>query len=316
MFTMSEANAAAIKNASFDVIEREINNIDDAGGVTYAPDKKMLYHVCPNDGSESYMSIVNCTYKVIKNGPVLDVILNSIKKFFAPTLLEGMVVKTTLVGCGCSTLVEMRLPNIATTIETSSGFVTHLYYRNILKNTFDGKGSLRLYTGNIDAFCTNGMISGEYTVLAESHRSIFNVDSFENLLETTCENYMSVTDRVAAWAKRPVETPNVVDFFNTIIHGKDKEPSGRSNDLAGNLVSQYQVEASTRGSNLFSVVSAMTHYASHGEGLFAVRQPTQRNGNLYKGSSRVVPINAKLFTRQEQVRKWVDSDEFKYLEAA
>ena len=304
-FVMSSDNSIELDRACFNVVERPVYSVTGSGDVVEAIDKKMLCKIDPEDGSEKYMSVVNKTYKVIENGPVLTVVLGSVKKFFAPSLIEGLQIKTTLQNNGGTTLVEMKLPNISTTVETTNGFVTHLYYRNILRNTFDGKGALRLYTGNIDMFCTNGMISGEYTVLSESHRSLFKEDSFSELLETTCENYMSVTDRVVSWAKKKVDTSNVVDFFNHMVHG-NKEPSGRANDLASNLVEQYHREASVRGNNLFALTSAMTHYASHSEGAFEVRKSTRN----------IVPVTAKLFERQEKVRKWIDSDSFKMLEAA
>jgi hypothetical protein len=228
------------------------------------------------------------------------VLFDTMDSVFSWEQREKMEIITTLRDGGATTFVEVRLPRVQTDIETNSGFRTRLYYRSILRNTFDGMGAMRLYTGNIDRYCTNGMIGGDYTVLSESHRSMFNPNGFAKVLENTMTNYLEVGEKVKRWAKVGMTDSLAAWTFNKLVHG-DKEPSGRSNDLAANLFVQYSEEKAVRGENVFALASAMTHYASHAEGNFGLRQ----------SRSRVVPLNAKLFERQEKVRSWFNSEAFK-----
>ena len=76
------------------------------------------------------------------------------------------------------------------------------------------------------------------------------------------------------------------------------------NGLAFRLFSQYIDEVQERGSNVFSVVSSMTNYGSHG-------------GEDTRFSLTRTGDDGTLLKRQEQVSKWLDSKVFAdFLEAA
>ena len=98
------------------------------------------------------------------------------------------------------------------------------------------------------------------------------------------------------------DSRKVMHLFRNLTTGTVDDPKKR-NGLADRLFAQYLDEVQTRGKNVFSVVSAMTHYASHGDdGRF----------DLTKAGD-----NGTLFKRQEQVSKWLGSKVFAdYLEVA
>ena len=294
------SNEQQLAKACFKVIEMPVYGFDKHPDYAVSAKNKKMLCTFDEDGYEQYLSIVNSTYKVIDNKEVLNVLFDTMDSVFSWEQREKMEIITTLRDGGATTFVEVRLPRVQTDIETNSGFKTRLYYRSILRNTFDGMGAMRLYTGNIDRYCTNGMIGGDYTVLSESHRSMFNPNGFAKVLENTMTNYLEVGEKVKRWAKVGMTDSLAAWTFNKLVHG-DKEPSGRSNDLAANLFVQYSEEKVVRGENVFALASAMTHYASHAEGNFGLRQ----------SRSRVVPVNAKLFERQEKVRGWFNSEAFK-----
>jgi hypothetical protein len=76
-----------------------------------------------------------------------------------------------------------------------------------------------------------------------------------------------------------------------------REEKKRDGGLADRLFSQWMDEVRVRGDNIFSVQSAMTHYASHDDdGRFDLTKAGD-GGTLYK--------------RSEQVTKWLSSPTWK-----
>ena len=81
-----------------------------------------------------------------------------------------------------------------------------------------------------------------------------------------------------------------------------EDTSKKSHGLGDRLFAQYIDEIQERGNNVFSLVSAMTHFASHDDARFGL---TSRSDN------------GTLFKRQQTVSGWLKSKTFEdFLEAA
>ena len=154
----------------------------------------------------------------------------------------------------------------------------------------------------IDFFCTNGMISGEYDVTKKRHTKNFSVDGFLAAFDNSIERHQDIVMQYQRWADKKIyNTDKVVRLFRKLTTGNEQEPK-KKNGLSGKLFAQYIDEASVRGNNVFSLVSAMTHYASHDDDRFPLRINSDSDS---------------LFNRQETVRKWLNSNAFAdFLEAA
>ena len=89
-------------------------------------------------------------------------------------------------------------------------------------------------------------------------------------------------------------------LVNPSINLEDKPK--KANGLADRLFAQYTDEVQERGNNVFSLVSAMTHFASHDD---------ERFGLTSAGD------NGTLFKRQQTVNGWLKSKTFEdFLETA
>ena len=106
-------------------------------------------------------------------------------------------------------------------------------------------------------------------------------------MDSGLEQYEKEMVQLQGYAESPVLTPYVSAFFEKL--------SGVSERTADRLNKQFLEELSNRGPNLWAVVSTLTNYASHTDGLFPVRD----TGNSHEGVT--------LLNRQSQVGKWLNS---------
>ena len=250
---------------------------------------------------DTLLSIVNTKYRVVQNEEILIPMQHQMINHFDPSVLADIQIKDHIAKNGAVCFSEYILPKMKGSVETDTGHKTEIGLRFILKNTFDGSSSVVFYGGVIDFFCTNGMISGEYNVTKKRHTKNFSVDGFLAAFDNSIERHQDIVMQYQRWADKKIyNTDKVVRLFRKLSTGNEQEPK-KKNGLSGKLFAQYIDEASVRGNNVFSLVSAMTHYASHDDDRFPLRINSDSDS---------------LFNRQETVRKWLNSNAFAdYLEA-
>jgi len=90
-------------------------------------------------------------------------------------------------------------------------------------------------------------------------------------------------------------TLKVQQLFDKLTNTNRAEQK-RSGGLSDKLFAQWIDEVQERGSNVFSVQSALTHYASHDDDRFALTKAGD---------------GATLYKRSEQVTKWLSSNVWK-----
>jgi len=251
---------------------------------------------------DTLLSIVNTKYRVVQNEEILIPMQHQMINHFDPSVLADIQIKDHIAKNGAVCFSEYILPKMKGSVETDTGHKTEIGLRFILKNTFDGSSSVVFYGGVIDFFCTNGMISGEYDVTKKRHTKNFSVDGFLAAFDNSIERHEDIVMQYQRWADKKIyNTDKVVRLFRKLSTGNEQEPK-KKNGLSGKLFAQYIDEASVRGNNVFSLVSAMTHYASHDDDRFPLRINSDSDS---------------MFKRQETVRKWLNSNAFAdFLEAA
>jgi hypothetical protein len=251
---------------------------------------------------DTLLSIVNTKYRVVQNEEILIPMQHQMINHFDPSVLADIQIKDHIAKNGAVCFSEYILPKMKGSVETDTGHKTEIGLRFILKNTFDGSSSVVFYGGVIDFFCTNGMISGEYDVTKKRHTKNFSVDGFLAAFDNSIERHEDIVMQYQRWADKKIyNTDKVVRLFRKLSTGNEEEPK-KKNGLSGKLFAQYIDEASVRGNNVFSLVSAMTHYASHDDDRFPLRSNSDSDS---------------MFNRQETVRKWLNSNAFAdFLEAA
>ena len=277
------------RDIMFPVYKQSVRGI---GGKIDAPDVKMLTRR-NSQGMEEYISVVNKDYRVVENAEILEPLQKQMINFFDPLVLQDVHIKDTILKNGRTCYSEYIFPKVKYGIQTDVGHKTEFGLRFVMKNSFDGKGSVVMWSGLIDFFCTNGTVTGKYDVTRKRHSRNFNTDGFINAFEVTMNNHKEIVDGYQRLADKKVKHEQVVNLFNTLTKVKDRLRSGT---LSEKLSNQYNSERYTRGDNAFAVMSAMTHYASHGTGRFNLTR-TGDQGTLYK--------------RQEKVTNWLRSDTWK-----
>jgi hypothetical protein len=278
----------------FNVQEKELYSLDG----DYAHDKKMLVR----EDTGSYMSVVNRKYRTVLNEEVLFPLQKQMVNHFDPVVLEDIQIKDHISKDGSVCFAEYILPKMKQTVETETGHKTDVGLRYILKNTFDGSSSVVFYGGVIDFFCTNGMIAGQYDVTRKRHTKNFSVDGFVYAFDDTIKRHHTIVEQYQRWADTRIwDSKKVIDLYRTLTKGTADEPK-RTNGLSDRLYAQYLDEIQERGKNIFSVVSALTHYSSHDDERFKL---TKRGDDV------------TLLKREEQVSTWLNSKVFAdYLQAA
>jgi hypothetical protein len=248
------------------------------------------------------LSIVNKKYRVVQNEEILMPMQEQMINHFDPSVLEDIQVKDHIAKNGAVCFSEYILPKIKGSVETDTGHKTEIGLRFILKNTFDGSSSVVFYGGVIDFFCTNGMISGEYDVTKKRHTKNFSVDGFLAAFDGAVTRHVWMCEKYQEWADTKLQNDTkVVQLLRKLTNGTDEEPK-KKNTLSDKLFAQYIDETHDRGSNVFSLVSAMTNYASHSNGRFGMRKNSDHD---------------TLLKRQQTVSKWLSSNTFTdFLEAA
>ena len=282
------------RDVMFPVYKQSVRGI---GGKIDAPDVKMLTRI-NNNGAEEYISVVNKDYRVVENAEVLEPLQQQMINFFDPIVLEDVQIKDTILKNGRTCFSEYIFPKIKHGIETDTGHKTEFGLRFVMKNSFDGKGSVVMWSGLIDFFCTNGTVTGKYDVTRKRHNRNFHTSGFLDAFEKTLEEHSHIVNQYQRLADRKLSTFDrafkVNDLFKRLT--KSPEKSKRNNTLASKLNRQFEIERLTRGDNMFAVLSTLTHYASHTTGDFSLTRTGDR-GTLYK--------------RQERVTNWLNSDTWK-----
>lgn len=264
---------------------------------TMAEDKKMLLRHSPNDPSNSgkYLSVVSDSYRVVENQEILLPLQDQLRNFFDSSVVEDIKVRDVVSRNGATCLAEYVLPKVNATVTTGTGHRSTFGLTFMLKNTFDGSASVVMYSGIIDFFCLNGNITGSYDVTRRRHTSGFNTTGFMHAFENTLKRFNGVIKQYQIYADaKIVDGESVLQLFKKLTgHNTDRARERNRESIADKLYGQYAREAIERGGNVFSVMSAMTHYASHNDEIFRVT----------RGGDESVMVK-----RQEQVSKWLESD--------
>ncbi len=160
--------------------------------------------------------------------------------------------------------------------------------------SYDGSTSNGFVTGLLDFFCTNGMISGDYTKGNKRHTSGFNLTNFILDMDKVVKDFYNDIQRYQIWAGTDIP---VIQAEGTI-----ESLPGMSDRLAKGIKDQYLTEVRTRGSNVWALASALTYYSSHNSEEFPI-----------KGSAANDNVARALLDRSRKVNTWLRSSVFQNL---
>lgn len=191
-------------------------------------------------------------------------------------------------------MMDMTLPNVKAKITTPK-HETEIAQRIIALHGVDGTCSNTVLFGAIDFFCTNGQIRGEHDKVRRKNTSGFNLDTFIDQLNRSKQDFYAQSERLQAWADKPLYADNVKSMLESLDKGKSKR-----------MFELYNQEAGVRGNNVFALYSAFTNYATYAD---------ERNGFKLRNTGKDTDA-VSMWEREEKVSRWVDSKQFKELLAA
>ena len=259
---------------------------------TKVDDKKYVI----NADTGAYLGIVGTGFTCASHGDFYRGVMDTLTDNLEPDEMENATYNWRTARNGAWTMLDITLPDMQVEISTDK-HTTTLGNRIISLHGIDGSCSNQVYFGQIDFFCTNGMIRGEYDKVRKKNTSNFSLDSFIYELNRARRDFYSETAKMQVWAQTDLKYVNVQSLLEEMITSRRK---------AEKMYQLYCHEASQRGHNKWALYSAFTNYASYAD---------ERNGfNLRNTGHDTQAIS--MFSREQEVSKWVSDKRFLTLEAA
>jgi hypothetical protein len=165
-----------------------------------------------------------------------------------------------------------------------------IIFRTIVINGY-GSAPVRVITGAIDRFCTNGIITGNYNHELRRHTSSKNIDvkHFMSIVRASIENFGGLIRQFNEWQEVKVNEETFQDFLHKL------EVSPRLTEC---LVDRFKMEdGPTRGWNLWGAYSTLTYYATH----------IDEDAGFGKRDTGYDNDAATLLSREEKMVRWMSS---------
>ena len=278
-------------NASdFTVAERPLFMVDSrADLVAEVPEFKALYRT----DTGQVLSVVKNSYRVIQNEEVFDAVEQNVVQALGHSRLANAKIEDDIAKDGLLSMRSWVFPDIRVRSTTTSK--SDIAFRIVAINGFGGI-SVKCFYGGIDFYCLNGMILGEnYSTVTFRHAKYIDTSVRFTPIRDSLKLFEKQSKIWLRWQNTEVDHESVISFLKEIME---------SDSLLNALKDQIFNEYVHRGQTLWAVYSALTFYASHNEGIFAVSERA-------KGNEAAVMLR-----RQNAVKRMVDSPQWKEMDIA
>lgn len=259
---------------------------------TRMPDKKYVI----NQTTGQPLGIVGKSFRCASHGDFFRGVVETATETLSHDDLDGAKYGFRTARNGAWAMLDITLPNVTMDISTDK-FETEIGNRIISLHGIDGSCSNQVFFGAIDFFCTNGMITGDHDKVRKKNTSNFSMESFIYELNRARTDFYTQAQQMQVWAHTDLKYVDVSSLLDDMLGSKRKSEK---------MYSLYMQEASTRGHNKFALYSAMTNYATYAD---------ERNGFNLKNTGRDTQA-ISMWSREQEVSKWVSDDRFRLLEAA
>ena len=259
---------------------------------TKVSDKKYVI----NGDTGEYIGVVGDSFTCASHGDFFTGVHNTMTETLGEDECEGMNIRWKDARNNAWVMMDMTMPNVLRKITTDKHSTT-IAPRLIALHGIDGSCSNMVFFGAIDFFCTNGMVTGDYDKIKRKNTSNFSLDKFIQELQSSVTDFYETADKFQRWANTSLMTVDVKDLLEAVVKSERKSEK---------MFTLYNQEVSTRGRNVWALYSAFTNYASYAD---------ERNGfNLRNTGNDTQAIS--MFSREQEVSKWISDDRFIQLEAA
>ena len=194
-------------------------------------------------------------------------------------------------------------------IRQLTGSKTQLNFRVMIINSFGGQTAIRLQAGAEDLYCTNGNTFGSLFAYASGHTARFSPDQVTPFIQKQVEYYELKVQTWQAWANKEINFDQAFKVLQDNYPASESEikRAEKKGITAGEaksrktaqLMEQFEKEAEQRGSTVWALYSALTHYASHSTGSFTVKNSANRDN-----------VETTLIQREREVNNVTASESF------
>jgi hypothetical protein len=186
--------------------------------------------------------VVKSGYKLVTNREVLE----ALTPILAPYPVD---VVTYFDRDGAKSYIDVRFREVSRSFSGSA-----INFRAIFWNGYGGS-SFGVKIGAINAFCTNGMISGQYETTYRRHTSGLDASVAREWLAKGLKDWDVVVDTWRRWQRIEIG-PDQID--NAVADMTDNRQ--HQDKMRGVLLDKYLPKY---GSTVFSLYQTLTDYASH-----------------------------------------------------
>lgn len=276
----------------FPVVERQVAWQEKNGSYRNVHSHKAIVRATEDYKGAIVLGIVGANYKLVHNKELYSHVEATMCKEIPAHELHGVQVTDKVAGWGRTCFRQYIFPNIKCLLK--GNVRSEIAFRLIVQNGYGGS-ALRIHAGAIDFYCTNGMIRGEYESVYRKHTSGVVVTGFGQTVRKALDTFADSQRVWERWAATPVQHQAAMDLFRELAS---------SERLAENLQDQYLRERDARGDNLWAAYSALTYFASHNDGEFALRKTVNEQDS----------VAHVMLQRELRVSQWIKSDAWRKLE--
>jgi len=259
---------------------------------TKVNDKKYVI----NGSTGDYIGIVGNGFTCASHTDFFRDVIDATTENLSEHEIEGADIKWRDAHHNGWAIMDMTLPNVNAKIVTDKSDTT-VAQRIIALHGVNGTCSNVTIFGAIDFFCLNGQIRGRHDKVVRKNTSNFSLDRFIIELEKSTQDFHAQTEQLQRWANTSLVGVNVKAMLETIM---------KSDRKAEKMYGLYNQEVSVRGNNLWALYSAFTNYATYAD---------ERNGFALRKTQNDTRA-VSMFQREVEVATWVDTPQFRQLEAA
>ena len=254
------------------------------------PDHKAIVRIV-DEKKPICIGLVGKNYKVIRNQELCQEVERTLVETLTDAELRGVQTKDSMSYHGGMCFRQYMFPAITTSV----GDRSVANFRIIIVNGYDGSSSFKLYSGAIDSFCENGMVSGVFDMMIKRHTAGLTLPNIAERVRRSIDIFYKQAEQWKYWVGKEITEEQAYECLCAMPNASARRVE--------QLMRQYAIECLTHGKTVWALYSAATYYASHTEGEFKVRETPQDH------------TTATLLNREKQIRAWTSTDEFERLAA-
>jgi len=257
------------------------------GQEVYYEDPNHKHIVRSWHGEPTSIGLVGKNYKVLHTKDVCEGVEDTFMEVMSSEELDNVRRTDSISYMGATSIRNYIFPNITADIGSQHSDIA---FRAIIVNGYDGSSSFKFYHGAIDFFCANGMVTGSYDMIVKRHTSGLTVPKLTDKLRQSVDIFYKQAEQWSQWVGKEICDEDAEECFKAMPNVSERRVQ--------QLMRQFHIECNSHGRTVWALYSAATFYSSSDRGDFSIRE----TDSDHKAST--------LMNREQQVRSWLNSDEF------